>query len=78
MKTHPNERVQSVTESIAEHMDDILNMFKPGYRITVLMRNPERPDGANDMLVTNDTIPAIIQALTVRMNSPPGSFEGEV
>lgn len=71
-----NPKVQSVGEAIADHMDTILTYFKPGAKITVLVRRPEAPDGSRDFIQTNDTIDQAIAALITRQTAP--TIEGEV
>lgn len=76
MTPHPNQKVQDVSEIVAEHMDAILACFKPGAKIIVLIRRPEKPDGSQDFILTNDTIDAAITALQTRKTAP--TVEGAV
>lgn len=76
MIPHPNRKVQSVAEQIGDHMDEILSLFKPGHKITVLVRSPQQPDHSGDLMMTNDTIENAIEALRRRLN-PDGTVEGE-
>ena len=46
---------------IANHAGDIAGLFKPGAKVTVLVRSPGIPDA--DVLVTDDSVDAIIAAL---------------
>ena len=41
---------------VSRHMTEILQLFRPGAMITVLVRNPdgERVEGAYDFIMTND------------------------
>lgn len=41
-------------EEISGHMDRILSVFKPGARITVIVRTPDNNEG--DLLLTNDSL----------------------
>lgn len=70
MAAHPDRSVQNVSEIVADHMDAILKCFKPGALITVLVRRPDRPDGSQDAVLTNDTIDGAIGALQVRKTAP--------
>lgn len=45
------EQVQSI---VAEHMDEILRLFKRGHKITVLVRAPDDPHGHKDFMMTDD------------------------
>lgn len=59
----------NVTEThaeIADHCGRIAKYFKPGARVTVLIRNPVsagQEEGSRDMLVSDDNIDLIIPAL---------------
>lgn len=46
--------LEEVTEVAADAMDDILRCFKPGMKITVLVRNPDNPQG--DFCLTDDDL----------------------
>lgn len=70
MPPHPNAKVQNVSEIVANHMDEILACFKPGAKIMVLVRRPEKPDGSQDFILTNDTIDEAIAALQTRKTAP--------
>lgn len=76
MPPHPNTRVQDASEVVADHMDAILRQFKSGAKITVLVRRPEKPDGTQDFILTNDTIDDAIAALQLRKTAP--TIKGEV
>lgn len=62
MNNDPN--LQRVQEAVADHMDAILGMFKPGCKITVLVRTPDHPD--RDFLMTSDAGSEIIAAVQRR------------
>lgn len=66
MPAHPNSIVQDVAEIVADHMDAILRRFKPGRKITVLVRNPDDPTGKEDFVLTNDLIDEATAALLRR------------
>lgn len=51
-------------------MNAILGLFKPGAKITVVVRNTAVSDGSRDFIQTNDTIDNVIAALTVRKTAP--------
>lgn len=70
MTLHPNPRVQDASEIVAEHMDAILRLFKPGAKITVLVRHPGKRDGSGDFVLTNDELPDAITALQLRLTAP--------
>lgn len=76
MASHPIPRVQNVSETVADHMDEILRLFKPGAKITILIRNTQVSDGSRDFVQTNDLIDEAIAALLQRKHGP--SLVGEV
>jgi hypothetical protein len=46
---------------IGEHLDAIKSMFKPGAKITLIVRNPSLKDG--DVLLTDDDTREAVAAL---------------
>lgn len=75
MSEHPIASVQEVGEIVAGHMHAILALFKPGAKITVLVRRPEAPDGSRDFLQTNDALDEIIEAVR-RRKDPAKTLTG--
>lgn len=59
-------RLDEVREDVSLHMTEILTNFKPGAKITVLVRRPEHRDGSQDFVLTNDDLGEAIEALTIR------------
>ena len=49
---------------VADKMDEILSCFKPGRKITVLVRTPDEP--TQDFLMTSDDPDQVIAALERR------------
>lgn len=76
MAAHPSARVQRTGEIVAEHMDAILSQFRSGAKITVLVRQPEKTDGSQDFILTNDEIIEAIRALQVRLTAP--TLKGDI
>lgn len=59
----------NLEDEISKHADEILEMFKPGSKITILIRNPKvRKDGEADVVVTNDDLEESILAIRRRIN----------
>jgi hypothetical protein len=54
-------RIRGVHAEVANHCGDIADLFKPGAKVTILIRNPSQADG--DMVVTDDEIDLAMQAL---------------
>lgn len=59
-------KLSAVRVEVAGRMDQILALFKPGAKITVLVRRPDHPDGSQDFVMTNDEFGGAIAALEVR------------
>ena len=55
--------VKEAHAEIANHCGDIAVLFKPGAKVTVLIRNPDIAEGGADMLVTDDQPDLIIAAI---------------
>lgn len=70
--------LQSVVEIVADHMDAILKCFKPGAKITVLVRHPDTPDGRKDFLLSDDDLALAVVALQQRLDPASQSIRGEV
>ena len=56
-----SEMIQRVGERVQENVDDILACFKPGAKITVVVRHPGYPE--RDFVMTGDTLDGAIEAL---------------
>lgn len=50
--------LQRTSEIVADCMDEIIGCFKPGVKITVLVRTPAHPD--RDFCMTNDTMDDVV------------------
>ena len=68
MKEKLSPLVQNVAEIVADRMEEILQCFKPGALITVLVRNPSKPDGTQDFVLSNDSLHNAIKALNQRID----------
>lgn len=60
-------KLAQVQEAVARHMDDIADYFKPGVKITVIVRSPGFPE--RDFVMTTDTLGLAITALRRRENA---------
>jgi hypothetical protein len=54
---------------IADCMDEILRCFKPGAKITVVVRASGYPDGSRDLIMTDDDMAMVIKAIEMRMKA---------
>lgn len=54
------------SHTIAAHMDAIVALFKPGVKITVVVRTPSHPDGSRDLVMTDDIIDEAVAAMLRR------------
>jgi hypothetical protein len=57
-------------EAISGHMDEILGLFKPGAKITVIVRFPGLPD--RDLIMSDDELEEVIAACRRRNGTPEG------
>jgi hypothetical protein len=69
-------------EEIADYAARIAKLFKPGAKVTILVRNPARggsgPHSA-DMIVTDDDLPSIKESIAYLQTRPevaPGERQG--
>lgn len=56
--------LDEVRETVARYMDEITSMFKPGSKITVLVRAPGFPN--RDFMMTDDEFSELIAMLERR------------
>ncbi|MDR7232258.1 hypothetical protein J2X45_003364 [Caulobacter sp. BE264] len=59
--------LEFAAEKIADHMDKILTHFKPGSKITVLVRQPDNDQA--DFCLSNDDIAQALAALQRRLDA---------
>jgi hypothetical protein len=62
-------RLEEVQAEVAGHMDSILKNFKQPAEITVLVRQPDFPDGSRDFMMTDDDLDEAIKAIGRRKPS---------
>jgi len=58
--------LEQVREEISDHLDAVKRLFKPGVRVTILVRTPDFPDGSRDLVLTDDDLDAALSALSRR------------
>ena len=58
-------------------MEAILREFKPGAKITVVVRAADDPQGLRDFVLSNDTIDDAIAVLQ-RRKTDPSTLRGDV
>jgi len=68
--------LNEVGNKIAYHMDEIVALFKPGVKITILVRTPSHPDGSRDLVMTNDLITEAIAAILRRKHDEDKQIAG--
>lgn len=59
-------KVLNAGEAICEHLSEIKTFFKPGAKVTLLVRRPEKPDGSQDFVLTDDLLDEAVAALLRR------------
>ncbi|OJY68665.1 MAG: hypothetical protein BGP16_05360 [Sphingobium sp. 66-54] len=57
-----------VEAEITRHLDQVAALWKPGTKLTLVVRNesPGAPGDA-DLVLTNDSLPDVIEAIRIRM-----------
>lgn len=73
---HPSQSVQEVGEIVGGYLNEMARLFRPGAKLTLLVRRPEKPDGSQDFVLSNDTLAEAAAALTLRQTAP--TLKGEV
>lgn len=64
---HDDPAVESVGHAIADHLADIESYFKPGAKLTLLVRHPGFPE--RDLIVTNDDFDELIAMVRRRKDA---------
>lgn len=59
-----NTLLQNVGGIVSEHMEAIVACFKPGVKITVLVRTPDHP--TRDFCMTDDNLAEVIEMVKRR------------
>lgn len=68
----PSVALRQLQDDMSYHMDAILRMFKPGAKITVVVRNPGHGDA--DVVIGSDDLDETIGAIQ-RMKERKPTFE---
>ncbi len=58
-------RLAVIADRASNHLDSIGKLFLPGKKLTLLVRDPEFPDGSRNLCLTDDSWPDVIEALRV-------------
>jgi hypothetical protein len=72
-----SETMRRLHNTLANHAGDIAELFTEPVRVTIVVRNPQHPDGSRDVHVSDDdperSIEAIRRVLTsgVHVGGPP-------
>lgn len=59
------ERLKNTSEAVADRMSEILGFFKPGAKITLLVRRPGEPE--QDFCLTNDDLTEVTAMIARRL-----------
>lgn len=57
--------LSDVQEMVGDYMDRIVKMFKPGVKITILVRTPDHP--TRDFCMTDDNLDEVIAMVERRI-----------
>ena len=68
--------LQRAAERVQDSMDEILANFKPGAKITVLVRTPDKPTA--DFCMTSDDLDEVIAMVQRRKGEAPSPPSREV
>ncbi len=63
--------LQNAQEAVADYMDRIVKLFKPGVKITVVVRTPDFPE--RDFVMTDDAFCEVVATLNRRASVALGS-----
>lgn len=61
--------VQDAAQQVGGYMDRIMKLFKPGAKVTVIVRSPGYP--ARDFIMSDDELEKVIAACRRRNGRPP-------
>lgn len=61
--------LEDTRDIIAEHLEGIKTLFKPGIKVTLLVRTETHPDGSRDLVMTDDDLETAIAALRIRQEA---------
>jgi hypothetical protein len=66
-------QTRELEDGIGPHLDAIKTLFKPGVKITVLVRSMEDPDGLKDFAMGDDDLQEAMNMIARRMASDKNS-----
>lgn len=61
-----SESVRFFHSKACQALERLSGLALPGARMTLLVRRPEKPDGSQDMVITDDDLADVIAALEIR------------
>jgi hypothetical protein len=70
-----NEKLILLRERMSNHMDAIMSMFKPGAKITVVVRSPGYGDA--DVIMGDDDFDEVIASIQRAKARPPDFNKGD-
>lgn len=62
--------IRQLHVEVSATLEELAKKFKPGARLTLLVRSPESENGSRDMVFTDDDLNLAIEALRIRKESP--------
>ncbi len=68
----PDVSLDAVGDDIGHLMDRILKLFKPGAKITVVVRFPGYPE--REVIMTDDDLDGVIETCHRRQAQPPRDY----
>ena len=68
-----SDQLQRTAETASYHLDEIKSLFKPGVKLTLLVRTPEHPD--RDFLLSDDDLSEVSAAVDAVIAGAPGALD---
>lgn len=58
-------KLRAAGDECSHYLERIAKLFTPKAKITLLVRDPEFPDGSRSFMLTDDTFPEVTEALRI-------------
>jgi hypothetical protein len=75
LSSTPKPEVRRVAEQMAGHLEAVSRLFKPGVKLTLMVRNPQDPE-RNAFLTDEDDPDALCDAIRQLFANPSGGSFG--
>lgn len=58
--------LEAVRDRLSDLLDDVKTYFKPGVKVTLVVRTPTHADGSRDLILTDDILNEAVGAILRR------------